>query len=657
MMNIAVNDDIEQLAGLRIMAEHSNKELLRFITCGSVDDGKSTLIGRLLLETGAVYDDQIATLEKDSKKHGSAGLAIDPALLLDGLEDERQQGITIDVAYRYFTTSKRKFIIADTPGHEQFTRNMVTAASSAELALILVDASKGVLTQTRRHTFIASLLGIKHVIVAVNKMDLVDYEQTVFESICKEFREFASQLAIPDIRFVPLSALLGDNVIKQSSNISWYDSGSLLSLLENVPVSNERSSNALRFPVQWVNRPDSSFRGFSGTIESGSLKVGDAVVVLPSRKSSYISRIVTRDGELEKAKAKQSVTLTLSEEIDVTRGDMIVEPENLPHIVREADAMLVWLVEQPLVSGKSYWIKHTTRRTSGEVQQVLYSIDVNTLRRSPSANLKLNEIGCCRILLHDPVMLDAYQENRSTGAFIMVDRITHETVAAGMFLDRSSNSTTQDHWDDRPTGLRLERVKSRINKEDREHIYGQRPFTLLITGLSASGKTTLAVELERLLFEAGKKCVLLDGQDMRFGISRDLGFSAEERSENLRRAAEIAKTINDAGLICIAAFVAPHNQTRKRAQAVIGADRFVHVHLTTPLAVCRQRDETGRYDAADQGELVSFPGVTFSYEIPKDADLHITTEGMSSEMVARKVLVLLALRFGSTLWKNTNECE
>jgi len=642
-MNAATSLGSSEAVGQQILAEHADKELLRFITCGSVDDGKSTLIGRLLLETRAIYDDQIAALQKDSERHGTTGPEIDPALLLDGLEDERQQGITIDVAYRYFTTARRKFIIADTPGHEQFTRNMATGASTAQLAVILVDASKGVLTQTKRHAFIVSLLGIKHVILAVNKMDLVDYDRVVFDSICTEFRRFAAQLDIPDIRFVPLSALQGDNVAQPSANTMWYEDGSLLHILENIYVGGEHNSPALRFPVQWVNRPDSSFRGFSGTLVSGTLRRGDEIVVLPSRKRSRVRRIVTRDGDLDEASALQSITVTLTDEIDVARGDMIVRPESLPHVCRQAEAMVVWMSEQPLAPGKPYWVKHTTRRTSGEVQQIRHAIDVNTLARSPATNLKLNEIGCCRVSLSDPVMLDPYQENRATGSFILVDRITHETVAAGMFLDPGKDAPS-DHWDDRPAGLRLERVVSRIGSEEREQHYGQKPFTLLITGLTASGKTTLALELERRLFDAGKKCVLLDGQNMRFGISRDLGFSAEERSENLRRAAEIAKTLNDAGLICIAAFVAPHDDVRRRARELIGPDRFFHVHLATPIEVCRQRDTTGRYNAADRGELSSFPGVTFTYESPRGADLEISTQDVAPAAAANKVLALLANR-------------
>ncbi len=399
--------------------------------------------------------------------------------------------------------------------------------------------------------------------------------------------------------------------------------------------------------MQWVNRPDASFRGFSGTLASGTLRVGDEIVVLPSKKTSRIRRIVTRDGDLAGAGGTQSITVALDDEIDIARGDMIVRPGNQPQVCRDADVMLVWMSEQPMVPGKPYWVKHTTRRTSGEVQQIRYVVDVNTLHQSPAATLKLNEIGRCRISLRDPVMLDPYRRNRVTGSFIVVDRITHETVAAGMFLDPDADSSSSEHWDDTPAGVRLQRAVSRISGEERVRRYGQEPFTLLITGLSGSGKTTLALELEQRLFDAGKKCVVLDGQTMRFGISRDLGFSAEERSENLRRAAEIAKTLNDAGLICIAAFVAPHDDVRQRVRELIGPERFLHVHLSTPIDICRQRDTTGRYAAADNGEITSFPGVTSAYETPTSADLEISTHELAPEQAASAALELLQSRIDS----------
>jgi bifunctional enzyme CysN/CysC len=598
---------------------HQQKDLLRFITCGSVDDGKSTLIGRLLLDAGAIYDDQIQALQSDSERHGTNDGAIDTALLLDGLEDERQQGITIDVAYRYFTTEQRKFIIADTPGHEQFTRNMATGASTADLAIILVDASKGVLTQTKRHAFIVSLLGIKHIILAVNKMDLVDYDQSVFNAICDDFRQFAKRLDVPDIRFVPLSALADDNVVQPSSKTLWYADGSLLHLLESVFVGGDQNSTDFRFPVQYVNRPDAEFRGFSGTLASGRVRPGDEIVVLPSKQRSTVAKIVTMDGEQPVALGGDSITLTLTDEIDITRGDMIVRPANVPQISRDMEAMLVWMSDQALSPGRQCWMKTCCGRTSCEVDPVRYQVDVNTLQRQPGQTLKLNEVGRCRIKSHDPICYDSYQRNRQTGSFILVDRISHETVAAGMFLDRrldDDESSTSDI-----AGLKLQPVVSRITPAERFSRYHQSPFTVLITGLSGAGKSTLAASLERKLFDGGQFGMVVDGENMRLGISRDLGFSADESSENLRRAAEMARAINESGQFCIAAFVAPQQIMRDKFRQIVGDERLFHVHLSTRVEVCRSRDTTNRYAAADRGDIPNFPGVTGIYDPPGAVDL------------------------------------
>ena len=597
----------------------AEKDLLRFITCGSVDDGKSTLIGRLLLDAGAIYDDQVAALQTDSQRHGTNGTEIDTALLLDGLEDERQQGITIDVAYRYFATDKRKFIIADTPGHEQFTRNMATGASTADLAIILVDATKGVLTQTKRHAFIVSLLGIRHVILAVNKMDLVDFDRSTFETICDEFREFAQRLDIPDIRFVPLSALGGDNVVQPSSNTLWYADGSLLHLLESVYIGGDQNLTDFRFPVQYVNRPDAEFRGFSGTLASGSVRPGDAVVVLPSKQRSTVSRIVTMDGDREVASAGDSVTLTLVDEIDITRGDMLVRPGNVPQVSRDPEAMLVWMSEQPLAPSRQYWMKTCAGRTTCEVDPIRYQVDVNTLRRQPANSLRLNEVGRCRIKSHDPICFDSYARNRHTGSFILVDRITHETVAAGMFLDRRLEEHQAGEHNE-IAGLKLQPVRSQIGADERHQRFQLHPITILITGLSGAGKSTLAALLERKLFDLGHAGLVLDGENMRLGLSRDLGFSAEESGENLRRAGEVAKLINDSGLFCIAAFVAPQKSMREKFRSVVGAENLLHVHLSTAVDLCRQRDRTGRYEAADRGDIPLFPGVSATYETPERAD-------------------------------------
>lgn len=640
-MNIAQATRTFNADSQQMLEEHSNKvEMLRFITCGSVDDGKSTLIGRLLLEAGAVYDDQIEALHHDSKKHGTTAEELDPALLLDGLEDERQQGITIDVAFRYFTTSRRKFIIADTPGHEQFTRNMATGASTADLAVILVDATKGILTQTKRHAFIVSLLGIKHVVLAVNKMDLVEYSQDVFDRICNDFRSFVEKLEVPDIRFVPLSALQGDNVAQPSPNTQWYDGGSLLSLLETIYIGSDQNRKDFRFPVQLVNRPNRNFRGFSGTVASGTVRVGDEIVVLPSGMKSRVRTIETMDGPILEATTKQSVTLTLNDEVDISRGDMIVRPGNLPNVSRDADVMLVWMSESKLLPGKKYWFKQLGQKTSAEIRQLRYGVDVNTLHRTPNASLSLNEIGRCEIQTHDPVVYDPYRQNRQTGSFILVDRITHETVAAGMFVDTGTDDRTADHWSTRTLAEHsLQTVESLVPMDRRESAYSHPPMTILISGLSGAGKTMLAKQIEKQLFELGYKTVLMDSQSIRQGISRDLGFSAEERSENLRRAAEVAKLLNRAGLICVASFIAPHDDVRQKAKALIGRKKFFHIHLSTPVEICRERDTSGIYHAADRGEISGIAGIDVPYEVPGDADITISLADTTVDEIIDLVLL------------------
>lgn len=619
------------------LLEHNSKDLLRFITCGNVDDGKSTLIGRLLLEAGAIYEDQIAALYDESKKHGTTGDRIDTALLLDGLEDERQQGITIDVAYRYFSTSNRKFIIADSPGHEQFTRNMATGASTADLAIVLVDAAKGISVQTRRHAYIVSLLGIRQIVLAINKMDLVNYQEAIFNQIVGDFHRFA--VGLPDLQAypIPLSALEGDNVVRPTQQMPWYAGKTLLDFLNSVEVSSQLTNLSLRFPIQWVNRPDANFRGFSGTLASGTLRVGDEVVALPMAKRARIHSIVTMDGEFESAGPRDSVTVTLDRELDLSRGDMLVHPDDEPQIIKVAQATIVWMSEKPLQPGKRYWLKHTTRRTPCEINSILYRTDVNTLEHVPATILRLNEIGRCQLHTTEPLMTDPYRRNRETGSFIIVDRITHETVGAGMLLDVNSDPDTPGHWDGEAFASPPRQRGSLITAENRQQRYRQTPVTVLITGLSSSGKTSVANELEKLLFEAGHIAVVLDGQAMRMGISRDLAFSAEERSENLRRAAEIAKMLNDAGQICIGAFVAPSAWVRRKTKSLVGADRFFHVHLSTNVEVCRQRDITGQYLAADRGEIASFPGVTFEYEIPDDADLVFDTSTIAATAVAQQI--------------------
>ncbi|MFO0911387.1 MAG: sulfate adenylyltransferase subunit CysN [Pirellulales bacterium] len=622
----------------QFLMHDGTKDLLRFITCGSVDDGKSTLIGRLLLEAGAVYDDQIAALRHETARHGTVDVELDPALLLDGLEDERQQGITIDVAYRYFQTAQRKFIIADSPGHEQYTRNMATAASTAHAAVILLDARKGILPQTRRHAFIASLLGVRTLILAVNKMDLVDYRQEVFDALSGEFRQFAEKLNSVVIHAVPVSGLRGDNVGRLSDLMPWYQGLPLLELLESVPVPSGDQTGDFRFPVQRVSRPNAEFRGYSGTVAGGQVKPGDRVIVLPGRQKSRVRSIVTFDGEPSEAAAGAAVTLTLEDELDIARGDMIVHLGRNAEMSRELDATLIWMSSQPLVVGKTYWLKLGPKQVAGEVQFVSHRVDVNTLNQVEVASLGLNEIGRCRISLQSPVAFDPYRRNRSTGSFIIVDRVTHETVAAGMIADAQHDVAPSEHWNVELRSRQLQFSPSQISPDQRRLRYGHPPLTVLLTGLSGSGKTTLALLLEERLFAAGRAVTVLDGQNLRHGISRDLGFSADERSENLRRAAEICRMINDAGLICIAAFVAPDEVSRHKARDVIGRHRLVHIHLSASTEICRERDKSGRYQAADRGEIVNFPGVSASYEIPRDADLVVPTDEWD---VAKSLSIIL----------------
>ena len=626
------------------LAQHERKELLRFLTCGSVDDGKSTLIGRLLIESKMVYEDQLAALEKDSQTHGTIGDRLDPALLTDGLDDERQQGITIDVAYRYFSTAKRKFIIADTPGHEQYTRNMATGASTCDLAIILIDARQGVLTQTKRHSFITSLLGVKHIVVAINKMDLVDYSQEVYERIREEYIQFAARMSSDDVHFIPISALDGDNVVVRSEKMPWYDGNTLMHMLENVYIASDSNFQDFRFPVQYVNRPHLDFRGFCGTVASGTIKKGDEIMVLPARTTSRIKSILTYEGEIEEAFTPLSVTLTLEDEIDASRGDMIVRVGNQPRVGQRMDAVVVWMGEEPLVPGTRYLFKQTTKVVPGSVQSLRYRIDVNTLHREPAPSLALNEIGRCEIQLDDNIMFDAYKRNRGTGSMVIVDRITNVTVGAVMILDEMQASESQDHWDAEPASTSLKGEPSQVTDEEREARFGQRGATVLITGLTGSGKRLVAHALERQLFDSGRACALLDGPKMRLGVSKDLGFTPEGRSENMRRAAECARMLNDAGLITVASFLAPKKDVRDRAREVVGSDRFIEVFLDVPLEACRERDTNGMYELADSGEIQDFPGVTSPYEEPVAADLTLTPHTESLEACVEKILELLKQR-------------
>lgn len=621
------------------LARHQRKELLRFLTCGSVDDGKSTLIGRLLHDTKMIYEDQLAAVKRDSEKVGTTGAGeIDLALLTDGLKAEREQGITIDVAYRYFSTDRRKFIIADTPGHEQYTRNMATGASTCQLAIILIDARHGVQTQTRRHSYIVSLLGIRHVVVAINKMDLVGFSQDVFEQIMADYTNFVAKLNVPDICFIPMSALKGDNVASKSDAMPWYHGPALLEHLETVHIASDRNLADIRFPVQYVIRPNLDFRGFAGTMASGILRKGDEVMVLPSGKRSRVKSIVTYDGEQDEAFAPQAVTVTLTDEVDVSRGDMLVRPDSPPHVSGQIEAMVVWMAEQPLVPGRTYTLKQTTRQVSAEVAGFRYGVDVNTLEHRTIARLGLNEVGHVQLSLTQPLACDPYRENAATGAFILIDRLSNTTVGVGMIREAG-----HDSWSAEPTA-RLKLRESLIPSSEREQRFGQIPVTVLLVGLTGSGKSRIAYALEHKLWDEGRAVTVLYGQNMRQGLNRDLGFTADDRSENLRRSVEVAKLMNDAGIITIAAFVAPHESVREKAKQLLGRDRVLEVFCTAPMDVLRERDQSGAYRLADEGKIAQMPGVTAAFEEPRSPDLVLQTEKLNVDECVSRVVELMKSR-------------
>ncbi|MDD9891328.1 MAG: sulfate adenylyltransferase subunit CysN [Gammaproteobacteria bacterium] len=611
------------------LAQHERKELLRLLTCGSVDDGKSTLIGRLLHDSKMIYEDQLAAIEADSVKSGTTG-GLDLALLVDGLQAEREQGITIDVAYRYFSTAKRKFIIADTPGHEQYTRNMATGASTCDLAIILIDARYGVQTQTRRHSFIASLLGIKHIIVAINKMDLVDYQQNIFEKIKADYLEFSQKLDSADFHFIPLSALNGDNVVNLSENMPWYDGSPLMPILETVEISADRNYADFRFPVQYVNRPNLNFRGFCGTVASGVVRKGDEVTILPSRKTSRIKSIVTFDEELELAHAEMAITLTLEDEIDVSRGDVITHSNNLPTNRDSFEATLVWMTESRLLPGTDYDIKLGATTVTGQIKTIRNKIDVNTLEEHPAPTLELNEIGLVEIVVDQNVSFDAYKENRATGSLIVIDRLSNVTIAAGM-IDCEQQARKPQR----------ETHNIHVTKDERAARYGQKPATIMFIGVSGSGKSTLAHGIERRLFDKGRVSTVLDGKTMRLGISKDLPHDAEGRAENLRRSAHIARFLNDSGVICCASFVAPNADSREHALSVIGKDNCYLVYCNPPLDICIQRDPSGLYAAAEGKESTDIPGLSFPYSPPESIHLELDTDALSIEQCLDRVIKLM----------------
>ncbi len=627
------------------LQDHRKKELVRILTCGNVDDGKSTLIGRLLLDAGLLPADALAALEADSKRYGTTGGNIDPALLMDGLQAERDQGITIDVAHRFFFTEKRTFILADVPGHAQYTRNMATAASCSDMAVVLIDATKGVTEQTYRHTAIIALLGIRHVLVTVNKMDVVNYDEGVFDRIKADFAECCKRFDFTDLHFIPVSALVGDNVVHPSADMPWYRGGTLLHLLETVNIASDRNLIDFRFPVQIVLRPSKDFRGYAGTIASGTVRPGDKIVVLPSRKQSTVKSIETYEGPLQEAFAGQAVTLTLEDEIDISRGDIIARAQNLPSVRSRCEAMVIWMGEEPLVAGNTYFFRLGRTETLATVDAIRYELDVQTHRRKDAAALPMNGIARCSLTFHRPVACDSYEKNRTTGAFILIDRLTNTTAGAGMILDRQgeegAGDTPPSLWESKPKSETLVKETGFIAPAERQAQWKQKPATLLFTGLSGAGKSTVAHAVEQILFASGHVAVVLDAENARLGLNRDLGFSVEERSENVRRVMEVAKMLNDAGIIVLCAMVAPTNAIRENARALVGADRFQLVHCDAPLDTCRQRHPKDLYAKTKTEDV---PGVSSAYEAPTNADLVVDTGTKDVTESAEEVLQLLRTR-------------
>ncbi|MBB3066594.1 sulfate adenylyltransferase subunit CysN [Limibacillus halophilus] len=603
-----------------------DKDLLRFITCGSVDDGKSTLIGRLLYESKLIFEDQLATLEADSKKVGTQGEKLDLALLVDGLQAEREQGITIDVAYRFFSTDARKFIVADTPGHEQYTRNMATGASTASVAVILIDARKGVLTQTRRHSRIVSLVGIRHVVVAINKMDLVGYDVSVFEKIEQEYRTAVADLGFADIHCVPVSALDGENVVQPSQKMPWYNGPTLLSYLETVPVADAALAQKFCMPVQWVNRPNLDFRGFSGRIAGGTVRCGDSIRVLPSGVESRVRSIVTFDGELDEAGADQSVTLTLTDEVDVSRGDVIAAAAQPPQAADQFEVKLLWMAEHHLMPGRAYTVKIGTKQVTGTVTDIKHLIDVNSGAHLAGKAVELNEIAVVNISFDRPVVFEPYQQNRTLGAFIMIDRMTNDTVGAGM-IDFALRRASNIHWQ-----------ALDVSKESRATLKNQTARCLWFTGLSGSGKSTIANLLEKRLHSLGKHTYLLDGDNVRHGLNRDLGFTETDRVENIRRVAEVSRLMVDAGLIVLVSFISPYRSERDLARSLFDEGEFLEVFVDTPLALCEARDPKGLYAKARRGEIKNFTGIDSGYEPPEKPEMRLETADLSPEQAVTLLL-------------------
>ena len=608
---------------------HQNKSLLRFITCGSVDDGKSTLIGRLLYDSKMVFEDQLAALEADSKRIGTQGGEIDFALLVDGLAAEREQGITIDVAYRFFSTETRKFIVADTPGHEQYTRNMVTGASTADAAVILIDARKGVLTQTRRHSYLVSLLGIRHVVLAVNKMDLIGWDPERFAAIVAEYRAFAAQIGLDAVTAIPISGLKGDNIASRSEAASWYEGPTLMEWLEGVDVGADTRNAPFRMPVQWVNRPNLDFRGFAGLISAGAVRPGDRVKVLPSGRESTVARIVVMPGDLDQAVVGQSVTLTLTDEIDISRGDVLVAADAAPEVADQFETTLVWMDDDPLPPGRPYLLKIGARTVTAQVTEIKHKVNVNTLEKLAAKRLELNEIAVANISLDRPIPFEPYTDNRDLGGFILIDKISNRTVGAGLInhhLRRADNI----HWQ-----------ATDVDKAARGAIKGQRGRVVWLTGLSGAGKSTIANLVEKKLHSLGRHTYLLDGDNVRHGLNRDLGFTEEDRVENIRRVAEVARLMADAGLIVITAFISPFRAERRMARELMDEGDFIEVFIDTPLSVAEQRDVKGLYQKARAGELKNFTGIDSPYEAPEAPEIVIDTTATSAQKAAEAIVATL----------------
>ena len=609
------------------LAAHERKSLLRFITCGSVDDGKSTLIGRLLYDSKMIFEDQLAALEADSKRVGTQGQEIDFALLVDGLAAEREQGITIDVAYRFFTTEKRKFIVADTPGHEQYTRNMVTGASTADLAVILIDARKGVLTQTRRHSFLAHLLGIRHIVLAVNKMDLVGYDKAIFDRITLAYRAFASEIGITHFTPIPISGFKGDNITALSANTPWFRGPALIEHLEAVEIGAAADeTKPFRMPVQWVNRPNLDFRGFSGQLASGTVQPGDPVRILPSGKTTTVDRIVTLDGDLDKAVAGQSVTLTLADEVDCSRGDVIAAADAPPEAADQFEATLVWMADEAMIAGRAYWLKLATQTVSATIQQPKYEINVNTLDHLAAKTLDLNGIGVVELSTDKPIVFEAYADNHALGGFILIDKLTNATVAAGM-LHFSLRRAQNVHWQ-----------ATDISREMRADLKNQKPALLWFTGLSGSGKSTIANLVEKKLHRMNRHSFLLDGDNVRHGLNRDLGFTEADRIENIRRVGEVAKLMTDAGLIVITAFISPFKAERDMVRSMLPEGEFLEIFIDTPLAEAEKRDVKGLYKKARAGQLKNFTGIDSPYEAPEQPEIRIDTTAMTPDEAADLII-------------------